>query len=233
MKLKTIESIPELKGKRIILRVDFNTPLTDPDTNGDRQVADNTRIKEALPTIKYLTKRGAKIIIITHLGRPDGKIVDSLVVDPLVKELKKLLKKHVEKLDAVTTDTVHKEIEKMRRRGTTNVMVSIDVDVLPSYYTGFEYSILAPSIGQILRLRKNNLEKVLAEFQDGFSKGFEPEELSSYVEMIKNSTLRNRMKFGAGRTTKILGDVQELLPKQDINNATANATLIIIKSFFN
>ena len=98
MKLKTIESIPELKGKRIILRVDFNTPLTDPDTNGDRQVADNTRIKEALPTIKYLTKRGAKIIIITHLGRPDGKIVDSLVVDPLVKELKKLLKKHVEKL---------------------------------------------------------------------------------------------------------------------------------------
>jgi len=128
---------------------------------------------------------------------------------------------------------INKEIEKMRRRGTTNVMVSIDVDVLPSYYTGFEYSILAPSIGQILRLRKNNLEKVLAEFQDGFSKGFEPEELSSYVEMIKNSTLRNRMKFGAGRTTKILGDVQELLPKQDINNATANATLIIIKSFFN
>lgn len=98
MKLKTIEDIKDLKGKRVILRVDFNTPLTDPDTNGHREVADNTRIREALPTIKYLAENGAKLIIVTHLGRPKGKIVDELTTDPLARELEKLLKHPVKKL---------------------------------------------------------------------------------------------------------------------------------------
>lgn len=114
MKLKTIEDIQDLKGKRVILRVDFNTPLTDPDSNGHREVADNTRIREALPTIKYLLGNKAKLIIVTHLGRPKGKIVDDLVTDPLARELKKLLKHPVRKLDAVTTDSVHEETDKMK-----------------------------------------------------------------------------------------------------------------------
>jgi phosphoglycerate kinase len=114
MKLRTIEDIPQIKGKRIILRVDFNTPLTEADENGDRAVAENTRIKEALPTIKYLIEKGAKLIIVSHLGRPKGQIVDDLVMDPVSRELSKLLKKPVKKLDAVTTDTVHKETEHMK-----------------------------------------------------------------------------------------------------------------------
>ena len=65
MSLKTISKIPELKGKRVIIRVDFNVPLTDPDSNGNREVQDNTRIKESLPTIKFLIENGAKIIILT------------------------------------------------------------------------------------------------------------------------------------------------------------------------
>lgn len=114
MKLKTIKDIKNLKGKKVLLRVDFNVPLTEADENGDRAVAENTRIKEALPTIKYLIKHGAKIIIVTHLGRPKGKIVDDLVLDPVARELEKLLKHPVEKLDAITTDTVHKETHDMK-----------------------------------------------------------------------------------------------------------------------
>lgn len=114
MKLKTIEDIQDLKGKKVILRVDFNTPLTDPDENGHREVADNTRIREALPTIKYLIEKGAKLIVVTHLGRPKGQIVDSLSTDPIARELEKLIKQPVKKLDAVTTDTVHKETEHMQ-----------------------------------------------------------------------------------------------------------------------
>lgn len=114
MQLKTIEDIKNLKGKRVLLRVDFNVPLTEADTNGDRAVAENTRIREALPTIKYLIKEGAKVIIVTHLGRPKGKIVDDLVLDPVARELEKLLKHPVEKLDAVTTDTVHQETHDMK-----------------------------------------------------------------------------------------------------------------------
>jgi phosphoglycerate kinase len=114
MKLKTIEDIKDLKGKRVLLRVDFNCPLTEADTNGDREVSENTRIREALPTIKFLIENGAKTIIVTHLGRPKGQIVDSLVTDPLARELEKLLKHPVKKLDAVTTDSVHKETEHMK-----------------------------------------------------------------------------------------------------------------------
>ncbi len=114
MKLKTIEDIEDLKGKRVILRVDFNTPLTDPDANGHREVADNTRIREALPTIKYLIEKGARLIIVTHLGRPKGQIVDELSTDPVARELEKLLKTPVKKLDAVTTDTVHNETAEMK-----------------------------------------------------------------------------------------------------------------------
>lgn len=113
MNLKTLNKIPEIKGKHILLRVDFNVPLTKPDANGDREVQDNTRIVEALPTIKYLTEKGGKVIILTHLGRPKGQIVDNLVTDPLAKELSKLLKKPVKKLDAVTTEKVHEEVKKM------------------------------------------------------------------------------------------------------------------------
>lgn len=114
MNLKTIEDIPEIKGKHILVRVDFNVPLTDADENGHREVADNTRIIEALPTIKYLIEKGGRIILLTHLGRPKGKIVDNLMVDPVARELQKVLHHPVLKLDAITSDTAHKDIKEMK-----------------------------------------------------------------------------------------------------------------------
>ena len=74
-----------LQGKRIFLRVDFNVPIQ----NG--KISDNTRIKEALPTIKYLIKNEAKIIIGSHLGRPKGKKNDALTLKPIAKELEQEL----------------------------------------------------------------------------------------------------------------------------------------------
>ena len=57
----------KVKDKTVLLRADFNVPMS------GKRIADNTRIKAAIPTIKFLTKRGAKVIIISHFGRPDGK----------------------------------------------------------------------------------------------------------------------------------------------------------------
>ncbi len=114
MDLKTIKDLEDVKGKRVLLRVDFNTPLTDPDENGHREVADNTRIQEALPTINLLLEKKVKLIIVSHLGRPKGEIVDELRLDPVARELEILLKKPVKKIDAITSDSAHTAVEEMK-----------------------------------------------------------------------------------------------------------------------
>ena len=69
MKIKTIKDIKDLKGKKVLLRVDFNVPLKE---NGDIQ--DDIRIVESLDTINYLKEKGTRLIIMSHLGRPKGEI---------------------------------------------------------------------------------------------------------------------------------------------------------------
>ena len=85
----TIEDL-KINGKKVLLRVDFNVPL---DRNA--QVTDDTRIIAALPTIRYLLDQGARLIIISHLGRPKGKPVDDFSLRPVVEVLSKALKKNV------------------------------------------------------------------------------------------------------------------------------------------
>ncbi len=105
MKIRTLKDIPKIKGKKVLLRVDFNMPLK---KNGE--VQDDTRMVESLPTIKYLQKKGAKIIIVSHLGRPDGKVKNELRLTKIAKHLQKLLKKPVKKVDEVIGPKVEKAI---------------------------------------------------------------------------------------------------------------------------
>lgn len=81
-----IKQIKNLKNKTVLLRGDVDVPLK----NG--KVADDFRLERLLPTIEYLNKKGAKIIIMGHLGRPKGKIVESLSVKPMGDELQKLMR---------------------------------------------------------------------------------------------------------------------------------------------
>ncbi|MBI2660159.1 arginase family protein [Candidatus Woesearchaeota archaeon] len=128
---------------------------------------------------------------------------------------------------------LNKEMNEMKKKGITNVMVSVDTDVLPLQYTGFEYSILAPAIGKIRHNGKNRTDLTLAEFQEGFSIGMEPYELKQHIGAIKYSTLSSGMNFGASNgSIIILGDIQELLPKQDINFETTKAAMEIVASLF-
>ncbi|ORX91975.1 phosphoglycerate kinase [Clohesyomyces aquaticus] len=77
----------ELKGKRVLVRVDFNVPL-----DADKHITNNQRIVGALPTIKYAIEHGAKsVILMSHLGRPDGKANPKYSLKPVVSELEKLL----------------------------------------------------------------------------------------------------------------------------------------------
>ena len=97
----TIDDL-ELKDKRVLVRVDFNVPLND-----NLEVTDNTRIKAALPTIKKIIESGGRAILMSHLGRPKGKVIDSMRLAPVATELSKLLGKEVK----YVKDCIGEEIE--------------------------------------------------------------------------------------------------------------------------
>lgn len=106
---KTIKDLTDIKGKRVLVRVDFNVPFDE-----NRNVTDDTRIKAALPTIEYLKQHGAKIILCSHLGRPKGEVKEEFRLDPVGKRLSELLRCDVKKLNDCIGDAVISEIEKMK-----------------------------------------------------------------------------------------------------------------------
>lgn len=98
--MKTIKDI-DLSGKRILFRVDFNVPLDE-----YQNITDDSRIRAALPTIRYALDQNAKLIISSHLGRPKGKVISDLSLSPVASRLGRLLEKDVKmSKDCIGSDT--------------------------------------------------------------------------------------------------------------------------------
>ncbi len=101
---KTVKDMA-VDDRRVLVRNDFNVPI-----DGGR-VADDTRMRAALPTLRYLIERGARVVCCSHLGRPGGKVVDALRMDPVADRLSELLDMKVAKVD----DCVGIAVEKARQ----------------------------------------------------------------------------------------------------------------------
>ncbi|MGF1541215.1 MAG: phosphoglycerate kinase [Pleurocapsa sp.] len=118
MSKKTVASLTkaDVAGKRVLVRADFNVPLDD-----SGKITDDTRIRAALPTIKDLTGKGAKVILCSHMGRPKGQVKEELRLTPVAQRLSELLGKEVKKCDDCIGDEV---------TSTVNAMANGDVVLL-------------------------------------------------------------------------------------------------------
>ncbi len=110
MNKKTVKDI-DLKGKKVFVRCDFNVPL---DEQGN--ITDNRRIVGALPTIKYLLEQNCKIILSSHLGRPKGEFKKEFSLEPVAKELSKLLGKEVKLAKDVIGESAKQLTQNMKEQ---------------------------------------------------------------------------------------------------------------------
>jgi len=83
----------DVAGKRVLVRVDFNVPME------AGRIVDDSRIRAAIPTIKDLVERSARVILMTHLGRPDGQVEEAYRTSPLAERLSQLMERPVRHLD--------------------------------------------------------------------------------------------------------------------------------------
>ncbi|MCC7429963.1 phosphoglycerate kinase [bacterium] len=90
MRKISVDDLKNLSGKKILVRVDFNVPLDE-----NQNITDDKRIRATLPTIQKLVSEGSKVILMSHLGRPDGKVVASMSLLPVAKKLAEILGKEV------------------------------------------------------------------------------------------------------------------------------------------
>ncbi len=106
---KSIKDLGDIKGKRALVRVDVNVPL---DENGN--VTDDTRIQAILPTVNYLKEKGARVILMAHLGRPKGEVKPEFTLEPVAKYLAKLLGEEVLFVKSPVGNGADKELEALK-----------------------------------------------------------------------------------------------------------------------
>ena len=107
MEKKTIRDI-DIKGKKVLVRCDFNVPIK------EGQITDDTRIRAALPSIKYLLENGAKVVLCSHLGRPKGEVKPEFSLDIVAKELSRLLGQEVKLAGDVVGESAQKLTSEMK-----------------------------------------------------------------------------------------------------------------------
>ena len=104
---KTIRDV-DVAGKRVFVRVDYNVPI-----NTELKIVDDTRIVATLPTIRYLTGHGAKVILCSHLGRPNGQVDNKMSLRPVLARLSQLLEKPVSFAEDVLDKSTQELVDNM------------------------------------------------------------------------------------------------------------------------
>ncbi|MFA6305247.1 MAG: phosphoglycerate kinase [Candidatus Gracilibacteria bacterium] len=230
MNIRTLKDVENIEGKKILLRVDFNVPINK--KNGE--IEDDTRIVESLPTIKFLTEKGAKIIIMSHLGRPDGTVKEELRLNKIGTHLSKLLNKPVKKLDEILSENVKIEINKMQNGEIIlleNMRFKKEEEECETNFT----KELA-SLGEIFvndafgtAHRKHASTAGLAEYLPAYAGLLMEKEISELSKVLdQNPPKPVTMIFGGAKIDTKIGIIQHFLDKADyflIGGGLANTFL--------
>lgn len=228
MKIRTLSALKNLKGKKVLLRVDFNVPIK------NNKIQDDIRIRESLKTIKHLKKMGAKIIIMTHLGRPDGKVVKELRLNLVAIRLAKLLKGKVKKMDEIMGSKVEKEIGKLKNGGII-LLENIRFDKgEEACDKGFTKRLAA--LGEIFvndafgtAHRRHASTAGLADFLPSYSGFLIEKEMKALSPLVhKKPAAPLTMIFGGAKIDTKIGVIKNFIGKADyflIGGAIANTFL--------
>ncbi|PLS80990.1 phosphoglycerate kinase, partial [Candidatus Saccharibacteria bacterium] len=104
---KTVRDVP-IEGKTVLMRADFNVPF---ETDGT--IADDSRIRQALPTIEFLLERKCRVVLCAHLGRPEGRVNSAFTLEPIAKRLRELLSERVTFIASTFGDGVKQAVKRL------------------------------------------------------------------------------------------------------------------------
>jgi len=106
-RFKTLDDLPDIAGKRLLVRIDLNVPVR------DGKVSDTTRIERVAPTIRELSSKGGKVILLSHFGRPKGQVVESMSLEPISHKLEEVLDQRVHFSQDCIGDSAVEAVEDM------------------------------------------------------------------------------------------------------------------------
>ncbi len=243
----------ELKGKKVLLRVDLNVPMK------DGAITESSRIKKIIPTIKLLIEKQAKIIILSHIGRPKGQYVKSLSLEPISKKLSSLLNKEILFIkDIIDVNTIN-EVNKMpngsiimlenirfnKGEETNDVEFSKKISSLGDIYVNDAFSCSHRSHASIEGITKyipayfglqiseeiNALKKITSEIQKPITLIIGGSKISTKINIINNLIKKfNNIIIVGGMANTMLKHTGSNIGKSICENDCENLIKEIIKN---
>ena len=216
--MRTLSTLGQLESKRVLLRCDLNVPIE----NG--VISDDGRIRASLPTIKYLIDQGARVIICSHLGRPDGARVEKHSLRPVAKKLSELLDEPVSfSEDCAGSDAIH-QVSKLEDREvlllenlrfysaetsdseTERKHFAADLAELADVYVGDGFGVLH---------RKQASVYEVASLLPSAAGYLVEKELSVLEQLVRSDSHPYTVVLGGSKVSDKLGVISALLPRVD------------------
>ncbi len=216
--LRTIDSLGDLKGKRVLVRSDFNVPIK------DGEITDDGRIKAALPTIRRLLDAGAAVLVAAHLGRPGGKANPEYSLAPVAARLSELLGQDVVLADDVTGDSA-KAVAEGLEPGSVALLENVRFDPretskddaeraeLAAEYAALADAFVSDGFGVVHRKQASTYD--VAELLPSAAGELVFKEIESLSKVTSDPARPYVVVLGGSKVSDKLGVIANLLTKAD------------------